>query len=888
MSDFANYIRVAIQGLSENTPLSRASAYEKVRKTIRRQLDARSAGEAEICDTMEELENAILDLEAEQLMVPAKPASPAPAAQSEPPARPEPSAVKPAYTPESNVTPIIRKNPEPAGREPVVAASANEPTPADTAPSAPHPEVAKTPSAPEAPVGNTTNEKPQYTPQRTTAIGGSASQALKVEAGESDPLAEFQSALTAELALPITPEEEQQTKSAATPDPEPVEEPKEEQATAAPQPEPAPEPAGVLEAKSEKPEFDVKLMLLKAVSNEDMRDSATREIIYRRARNALVRYLKALSPQPDFDTVHGHIERLNQAIREVESEQSSKAVDTDAATDGADKGGFISELEDIWSADDEQPQVRKVEKPVRPAAPPMPEKFDLERTIADEVEEAVQELTVPEDDIELDFDFPEEDLVAPRSIDDEVEEAVQDLIAADTSRHQIRSKPAKKPQRPARRERVEYDDDDTDENYADHGRANPAPAEVDRWATDDSFELPEDAFDQEFAMDEPAGPVAARQVRAKDDRPRRRGGSGRMFAVLLVLLIVGVIATAFALPDMTSRYAAKAKSTAGWVVEFVAGLAGESSDSLRSATTDAGEGDAVGEPAPADEPAGTQVAETETVSETDTAEAAEAAQEETAEQPAAEPAVAAIDGEKAFLFATSGGQQPVATGNVVWSLIQSAPSPGAAAEPAIRGEITIPGEGLRATLTLRRNLDETLPASHLFELVFAPADSVSSSEISSVEGITFVQSGQDRSQPLVGSIVKIADNIFLFALADVPAARELHASLMSNPDLIEIPFVYFSGRRSTLRLVTGATGGEVFRSATEAWGEEAAVQAAAPEPAPAPAEQPAAEPELAIAPSEAPADTSAEEVPETAAVADAEPGRPIIPDNVPIPPDRPI
>lgn len=888
MSDFANYIRVAIQGLSENTPLSRASAYEKVRKTIRRQLDARSAGEAEIYDTMEELENAILDLEAEQLMVPANPVPPVPAAQPEPPARAEPPAVKPAYTPDSNVTPIIRKNPEPAFREPVPAASASEPAPADNPPSAPRPEVAKATSEAEAQAGSATSEKPQYTPQRATAIGGSASQALKVEAGESDPLAEFQSALTAELALPITPEEQQQTKPAAAPDPKPVEAPKQEPAAAAPDPEPAPEPAGVMEAKSEKPEFDVKLLLLKAVSNEDMRDSATREIIYRRARNALVRYLKALSPQPDFDTVHAHIERLNQAIREVESEQSSKA---DAAADvnaGVDTSDLISELEDIWSADDEQPQARKVEKPVRPAAPAMPEKFDLERTIADEVEEAVQELTVSDDDIDLEFDIPEEDPVAPRSIDDEVEEAVQDLIAADTSRHQIRAKPAKKPQRPVRREPVEYVDDEPEESYSERGRGKSTPPAVDRWATDDSFELPEDAFDQEFAMDEPGAPVAAEQVHANDDRPRRRGGSGRVLAILLVLLIAGVVATAVALPDMTSRYAAKAKSTAGWVVEFVAGLAGESSDSLRGATADADNGNAANEPAPADEAAGTQVAETP--SETDAAEAEAAVQQEVAEQPAAEPAVAAIDGEKAFLFATSGGQQPVVTGNVAWSLIQSAPSPGAAAEPAIRGEVVIPGEGLRATLTLRRNLDETLPASHLFELVFAPADSVSSSEISSVEGITFVQSGQDRSQPLVGSVVKIADNIFLFALADVPAARELHARLMSDPDLIEIPFVYYSGRRSTLRLVTGATGGEVFRSATEAWGEEAAVQAAVPEPAPAPAqpvEQPAAEPELAIAPSEEPADTATDgEQPETTAA--AEPGRPIIPDNVPIPPDRPL
>ena len=34
MSDFANYIRVAIQGLPENTPLARARAYKKIRNVI--------------------------------------------------------------------------------------------------------------------------------------------------------------------------------------------------------------------------------------------------------------------------------------------------------------------------------------------------------------------------------------------------------------------------------------------------------------------------------------------------------------------------------------------------------------------------------------------------------------------------------------------------------------------------------------------------------------------------------------------------------------------------------------------------------------------------------------------------------------------------------------
>ena len=88
MSDFSNYIRVAIQGLSENTPLARASAYERVRKGIRRQLESRAASEAEVADTLEELENAILDMEAEQLMHPTSASEPAAPAKPQEPVTP--------------------------------------------------------------------------------------------------------------------------------------------------------------------------------------------------------------------------------------------------------------------------------------------------------------------------------------------------------------------------------------------------------------------------------------------------------------------------------------------------------------------------------------------------------------------------------------------------------------------------------------------------------------------------------------------------------------------------------------------------------------------------------------------------------------------------------
>lgn len=871
MSDFTNYIRVAIQGLSENTPLARASAYERVRKGIRRQLASRGASEAEVADTLEELENAILDMEAEQLMHPTA-AAPEPSA----PAKSEEPAASAAYRPESNVTPIVRSRPtETPAREyayPKITEMPSAPSgQGGDAPRAPEmtPAEAAPPPVPSA---------PSYSPppQRAVVSGGTSTQALKVESNDRDLLEEFQSALTAELSLPISAEEE--ARSTPKPPTPPIAEPA---------------PVRIDEPESIEPAdetgFDVRILLRKAVSNEDMRDPATREIIYRRARNALVKYLKSLSPQPDFDAVHTHIEKLNAAIREVEAEQAAKTASNEDADTGPSTDELMTELADIWSADFEQPAAEEPGSRPRAAKPSRQVAQEMHRTIADEVEEAVLELS------ETDFD-PKGFDPAPhrgRSIDEEVEDAVQDLIAADTVRQQPPRKtaaprmPEKRKVQPAPVAPPPAADFGLDEDFTAPS-SGQAQKKSDRWATDDDFELPDDMFGDDFAFEEPVERAAANQDHAPKARRRRRFGFGRFLLILLVLLIGGGIAAAVAFPDATARYTAQARTTGTWLAEFVAGLAGEPTSAARR-EDDADTASAMDTNTQQNEPAAAaQVPPSDeaTTTEEASAEAAPAASENT-QQPAAEQAVAPINGEKAFLFATAGGQ-PVVTGNVEWSVIESSPLPGLPPEPAIRADVAIPSDGLRATLTLRRNLDETLPATHLFELVFAPSDSVASSEIASVEGITFVKSGQDRAEPLVGSVVKIADNIFLFALADVPAARELHQRLFTDPDLIEIQFVYYSGRRTTLRLVTGPSGGEAFKTAMNAWGGEAA-----PEPAPAAAQpEPMTPPETTAV--ESPAEPLAE-IAEPETPADAQPevstvqtGRPVIPDNVPIPPDRPL
>jgi hypothetical protein len=206
-------------------------------------------------------------------------------------------------------------------------------------------------------------------------------------------------------------------------------------------------------------------------------------------------------------------------------------------------------------------------------------------------------------------------------------------------------------------------------------------------------------------------------------------------------------------------------------------------------------------------------------------------------QPVAQPVIPPIDGEKAFLYETAGGsKKPAAPGNVAWSVVEASPAPGQPPEASIHAEVAIPTDGLRATISLTRNLDKTLPATHLIEIIFDLSNGYQGGGIASVEGINFLNAAQGVSDPMVGSVVNIAPNVFLFALSDLPAAARKHNQMMSDPDMIEIPFVYYSGRRAALRLVAGSSGTEAFGKALREWSVTAedlsAPQPILPEPAP--------------------------------------------------------
>ena len=179
-------------------------------------------------------------------------------------------------------------------------------------------------------------------------------------------------------------------------------------------------------------------------------------------------------------------------------------------------------------------------------------------------------------------------------------------------------------------------------------------------------------------------------------------------------------------------------------------------------------------------------------------------------------------GQRAIFYEdrTADSQGSAEPGAVVWSIVQESRSGGPPAPPAIRAEATIPEKDLQFRMTIRRNADDSLPASHIIEMVFITPDGFDGGGIENVLRIVFKDSEQSAGNPLLGIPAKISDGFFLLALTDSKADIEANTSMMRGLDWLDIPLVYNSGRRALITLEKGVPGAKAFDEVLNAWAKE--------------------------------------------------------------------
>lgn len=182
---------------------------------------------------------------------------------------------------------------------------------------------------------------------------------------------------------------------------------------------------------------------------------------------------------------------------------------------------------------------------------------------------------------------------------------------------------------------------------------------------------------------------------------------------------------------------------------------------------------------------------------------------------------------------TSAAEGSAEPGTTVWSLVQESPGGNLPPEPAIRAEATIPGKNIKLRMTIKRNADQSLPASHIIEMIFLLPEGFPGGGIDNILRVAMKGSEQEAGNPLIGIPAKIADGFFLVALSDGKAETNANLTLLRRQSWIDIPVVYKSGRRALFTMEKGVPGDQVFDEALKAWSAASAGSSAEPSEAPA-------------------------------------------------------
>jgi hypothetical protein len=151
-------------------------------------------------------------------------------------------------------------------------------------------------------------------------------------------------------------------------------------------------------------------------------------------------------------------------------------------------------------------------------------------------------------------------------------------------------------------------------------------------------------------------------------------------------------------------------------------------------------------------------------------------------------------------------------GSVLWRTVPIK-TEGQPEEFAVTADIEIPERKLRMTMTLRRNTDKSLPASHVVELRFALSPDFVGGGIGNVPGLLLKTSAQARGTPLAALAVKVTDGFFMVGLSNEPADRAKNLALILERVWFDIPIVYSNNHRAILAIEKGSSGANALRSA---------------------------------------------------------------------------
>lgn len=139
--------------------------------------------------------------------------------------------------------------------------------------------------------------------------------------------------------------------------------------------------------------------------------------------------------------------------------------------------------------------------------------------------------------------------------------------------------------------------------------------------------------------------------------------------------------------------------------------------------------------------------------------------------------------------------------------------------PTLKGVASIPARNLGVDITIRKNSDPSLPASHLMEVDFKVSDTFIGGTIANLPGVLLKDEELVPGTALVGASARVVGNSFLFALSATPADSASNTDLLENRRWMDLAVVYGTGRNAIITLEKDATAQALFDKVFATWAQ---------------------------------------------------------------------
>jgi hypothetical protein len=161
-------------------------------------------------------------------------------------------------------------------------------------------------------------------------------------------------------------------------------------------------------------------------------------------------------------------------------------------------------------------------------------------------------------------------------------------------------------------------------------------------------------------------------------------------------------------------------------------------------------------------------------------------------------------------------------GSVVWRSDMVPVGPERSPETAVRADVEIPSRRIGVRLSLERNDDKAMLASHTVAIVFTLPPDFPHGGISTIPGVLMQQGESMGGVPLAGRVVKVNNNFFLISLSSIDTEMQRNIRLLKERSWFVIPLVYADGGRAMITIEKGTSGQRAFADAFVMWGDAGA------------------------------------------------------------------